>query len=41
MEKLTEEKREYQTPELVEYENLNEVTAAAPSGLLEGGFDSI
>jgi len=27
MEKLPEEKKEYQKPELIEYENLNEVTA--------------
>jgi len=27
MEKSVEEKREYQKPELIEYENLNEITA--------------
>lgn len=32
MEKLSEEKKEYQKPELVEYENLNEVTAAVDVG---------
>lgn len=33
MEKLPEEKKEYQKPELLEYENLNDVTGGIrPSG---------
>jgi len=34
METTSEEKKEYQKPELLEYENLNEVTAGQASGNL-------
>lgn len=34
MEKSPEEKKEYQKPEIIEYENLNEIT----SGADESGF---
>jgi hypothetical protein len=41
MEKLPEEKKEYQRPELLEYENLNEITALPSSGPIDNGADSI